>query len=169
MRVDGADYSVKLIDVSLEIRKIRVIPSISLVHEVTLEEGLVKWKSFIIPAGNLSLRKDHIFNGLVPKFLRHHWCLEAIKKHTMIDVTIANVVCKVFSQMCVASVWPYLPQSTTNKHEQNRRVVWWLYYVKWYELSHWVKVYLEVGLSHHANETLFSLARSWFNKHCCER
>ena len=51
-----------------------VSPSISLAHEVALKKGpaiypirRVECKSFIIPAGNPSLRKDNVFNGLVPK------------------------------------------------------------------------------------------------------
>jgi hypothetical protein len=43
-------------------------------HELALRKGpaiypnrRVECKSFIIPAGNPSLRKDNIFNGLVPK------------------------------------------------------------------------------------------------------
>ena len=71
---DDADYRVKLVDVSLKIRKVKVSPSISLAHEIALKKGpaiypirRVECKSFIIPAGNPSLRKDNVFNGLVPK------------------------------------------------------------------------------------------------------
>jgi hypothetical protein len=69
-----ADYRVKLIDAYFKIRKVKVNPSISMAHEIALKKGpaiypirRVECKSFIIPAGNPSLRKDNLFNGLVPK------------------------------------------------------------------------------------------------------
>ena len=72
---DDANYSVKLTDVSLKIRKVKVKPSISFAHEIALKKGpavypirRVECKSFIISAGNPSLRRDNnVFNGLVPK------------------------------------------------------------------------------------------------------
>ncbi|XP_028397218.1 uncharacterized protein F54H12.2-like [Dendronephthya gigantea] len=70
---DDADYRVKLMDVYLKIRKVKISPTISMAHEIALKKGpaiypirRVECKSFIIPAGN-PLRKDNIFNGLVPK------------------------------------------------------------------------------------------------------
>ena len=72
--VDDADHKVKLVDAYLKLRKVKVSPSISLAHEVALKKGpaiypirRVECKSFIIPTGNPSLRKDNVFNGLVPK------------------------------------------------------------------------------------------------------
>ena len=69
-----ADYRVKLTEVYLKIRKVKVNPSISIAHELALTKGpaiypvrRVECKSFIIPAGNPSLRKDNLYNGLVPK------------------------------------------------------------------------------------------------------
>ena len=69
-----ADYRVKLTEVYLKIRKVKVNPSISIAHELALKKGpaiypvrRVECKSFIIPAGNPSLRKDNLYNGLVPK------------------------------------------------------------------------------------------------------
>ena len=69
-----ADYRVKLTEVYLKIRKVKVSPSISIAHELALKKGpaiypvrRVECKSFIIPAGNPSLRKDNLYNGLVPK------------------------------------------------------------------------------------------------------
>ena len=60
-----ADYRMKLTEVYLKIRKVKVNPSISLAHELALKKGpaiypvrCVECKSFIIPAGNPSLRKD---------------------------------------------------------------------------------------------------------------
>ena len=67
----GADYRVKLTEAYLKIRKVKVSPSISIAHELALKKGpaiypmrRVECKTFIISAGNPSLRKD---NGLVPK------------------------------------------------------------------------------------------------------
>ena len=69
-----ADYRVKLMEVYLKIRKVKVNPSISIAHELALKKGpaiypvrRVECKSFIIPAGNPSLRKDNLYNGLVLK------------------------------------------------------------------------------------------------------
>ena len=69
-----ADYRVKLTEVYLKIRKVKINPSISIAHELALKKGpaiypvrRVECKSFIIPAANPSLRKDNLYNGLVPK------------------------------------------------------------------------------------------------------
>ncbi|CAB4012891.1 uncharacterized protein F54H12.2-like [Paramuricea clavata] len=71
---DDVDFRVKLTDAYLKIRKVKVSPSISVAHEITLKKGpaiypirRVECKSFIVSAGNPSLRKDNMFNGLVPK------------------------------------------------------------------------------------------------------
>jgi hypothetical protein len=71
---DDADFRVKLTDAYLKIRKVKVNPSISVAHEIELKKGpaiypirRVECKSFIVPAGNPSLRKDNLFNGMVPK------------------------------------------------------------------------------------------------------
>jgi hypothetical protein len=71
---DDVDYRVKLADAYLKIRKVKVNPSISVAHEIALKKGpaiypirRVECKSFIVPAGNPSLRKDNLFNGMVPK------------------------------------------------------------------------------------------------------
>ena len=68
------DYRVKLTEAYLKIRKVKVSPSISIAHELALKKGpaiypvrRVECKTFIISAGNLSLRKDNVYNGLVPK------------------------------------------------------------------------------------------------------
>lgn len=72
--VDDADFKVKMIEAYLKVRKVKVNPSVSLAHEVALKRGpafypirRVECKSFIIPAGNPSIRKDNIFSGLVPR------------------------------------------------------------------------------------------------------
>jgi hypothetical protein len=71
---NGADYRVKFTDAYLKTRKVKVKPSISVAHEIALKKGSaiypirrVECKSFIVPAGSPSLRKDNLFNGLVPK------------------------------------------------------------------------------------------------------
>ena len=71
--VDDADYRVKL-TVYLKIRKVKVSPSISVAHKLVLKKGpaiypvrRVECKTFIIAAGNPSLRKDNLYNGLVPE------------------------------------------------------------------------------------------------------
>jgi hypothetical protein len=73
---DDASFRVKLTDAYLKIRKVKVNPSIAVAHEVALKKGpaiypirRVECKSFIVPGGNPSLRKDNLFNGLVPKTL----------------------------------------------------------------------------------------------------
>ena len=64
----------KLTKAYLQIRKVKVSPNISIAHELALKKGpaiypirRVECKTFIISAGNPSLRKDNVFNGLVPK------------------------------------------------------------------------------------------------------
>jgi hypothetical protein len=71
---NDADFRVKLTDAYLKICKVKVNPSVSVAHEIALKKGpaiypicRVECKSFIVPAGNPSLRKDNLFNGLVPK------------------------------------------------------------------------------------------------------
>ena len=72
--VADADYRVKLTEAYLKIRKVKVSPSISIAYELALKKGpaiypvrRVECKTFIISAGNPSLRKDNLYNGLVPK------------------------------------------------------------------------------------------------------
>ena len=71
---DDANYRVKMTEAYLKLRKVQVSPTVSVANEETLKIGPaiypirgVECKSFIISAGNPSLRKDNIFNGLVPK------------------------------------------------------------------------------------------------------
>ena len=63
-------------DAYLKIHKGKLCPGVSVAHEIALKKGLatypvrcVECKSFIISAGNPSLRKDNIFNRLVPRSL----------------------------------------------------------------------------------------------------
>ena len=72
--IDYAAHKVKLTKAYLKVRKVKVSPSISIAHELALKKGpaiypvrRVECKAFIIPAGNPSLRKDNLYNGLVPK------------------------------------------------------------------------------------------------------
>ena len=69
--IDGAAHKVKLTEAYLKVRKVKVSPSVSIAHELALKKGpaiyLVECKTFIIPTGNPSLRKDNLYNGLVPK------------------------------------------------------------------------------------------------------
>ena len=72
--VANPDQKVKLTDAYLKLRKVKISPSVSVAHELALKKGPaiypirgVECKSFIAPARNPSLRKDNIFNGLVPK------------------------------------------------------------------------------------------------------
>ena len=71
---DGANHKVKLTGACLKIRKVKVSPSISVAHEITLKKAPASYPihrvactSFIIPAGNPSLTKDNVFNGLILK------------------------------------------------------------------------------------------------------
>ena len=72
--IDDAAHKVKLTEAYLKVRKVNVSPSVSIAHELALKKGpaiypvrRVECKTFIIPAGNPSLRKDNLYNGLVPK------------------------------------------------------------------------------------------------------
>ena len=72
--IDGAAHKVKLTEAYLKICKVKVSPSVSIAHELALKKGpaiypvrRVECKTFIIAAGNQSLRKDNLYNGLVPK------------------------------------------------------------------------------------------------------
>ena len=60
--------------VDLKVIKVKVSPSISIAHELSMKKGpaiypvrRVECKTFVIAAGNQSLRKDNLYNGLVPK------------------------------------------------------------------------------------------------------
>jgi hypothetical protein len=73
---DNSDFRVKLTDAYLKVRKVKVNPSIAVAHEIALKKGpaiypirRVECKSFTVPGGNPSLRKDNLFNGLVPRTL----------------------------------------------------------------------------------------------------
>ena len=72
--IDDAAHKVVLTEAYLKVRKVKVSPSVSIAHELALKKGpaiypvrRVECKTFIIPTGNPSLRKDNLYNGLVPK------------------------------------------------------------------------------------------------------
>ena len=63
--IDDAAHKVKLTEAYLKVRKVKVSPSVSIAHELALKKGAaiypvrrVECKTFIIAAGNPSLRKD---------------------------------------------------------------------------------------------------------------
>ena len=77
---NDANYRVKLADAYLKTRKVKVNPSIAVAHEVALKKGPaiypirhVECKSFIVPGGNPSLRKDNLFMALYQKHLFLDW------------------------------------------------------------------------------------------------
>ena len=72
--IDDAAHKVVLTEAYLKVRKVKVSPSVSIAHELALKKGpaiypvrRVECKTFIIPTKNPSLRKDNLYNGLVPK------------------------------------------------------------------------------------------------------
>ena len=65
---------VKLTDVILKVRKVRVSPTVSMGHELALKKMAaiypirrVECKTFVMPANMPSVRKDNIFTGNIPK------------------------------------------------------------------------------------------------------
>ena len=72
--IAGAAHKMKLTEAYLKVRKVKVSPSVSIAHELAYKKGpaiypvrRVECKTFIIPTGNPLLRKDNLYNGLVPK------------------------------------------------------------------------------------------------------
>ena len=65
---------VKLTDVILKVRKVRVSPTVSMGHELALKKMAaiypirrVECKTFVMPANIPNVRKDNIFTGNIPK------------------------------------------------------------------------------------------------------
>ena len=65
---------VKLTDVILKVRKVKVSPTVSMGHELALKKmpaiypiRRVECKTFVMPANIPSVRKDNIFTGNIPK------------------------------------------------------------------------------------------------------
>ena len=71
---DALNVRVKLTDVILKVRKVRVSPTVSMGHELALKKMAaiypirrVECKTFVMPGNMPSVRKDNIFTGNVPK------------------------------------------------------------------------------------------------------
>jgi len=69
----GAAYKVKIVDCKLQIRKVRLSPSIYLAHAKTFEKGNAKYpirrvvcKTFTVPRGNLDIVQESLFSGQLP-------------------------------------------------------------------------------------------------------
>ena len=67
---------VKIKDISLFVRKVKVHPSIQLGHLKALEQSTAKYpirrietKVFSIPKGNMTVNQDNLFLGQLPKRL----------------------------------------------------------------------------------------------------
>ncbi|XP_072050212.1 uncharacterized protein F54H12.2-like [Amphiura filiformis] len=67
-------YKVKIVGASLLVRRVTLNPGIVLAHAKALERGTAKYpvsrvqiKSFTIPAGDLSITKEGLFTGQIPK------------------------------------------------------------------------------------------------------
>ncbi len=71
---DSLNAKVKLTDVILKVRKVKVSPTISMAHELTLKKMAavypirrVECKTFVMAANIPNVRKDNIFTGIIPK------------------------------------------------------------------------------------------------------
>src|SRR6266516_3231525 len=71
--VAGATFKIKLHDVKLLVRKIKISPSIFVAHAKALEVGNCKYplrrvvtKSFTVPRGNLDFSQENVFSGQLP-------------------------------------------------------------------------------------------------------
>ena len=71
---DVLNAKVKLTDVILKVRKVRVSPTVSMGHELALKKMAaiypirrVECKTFVMPGNMPSVRKDNIFTGNIPK------------------------------------------------------------------------------------------------------
>jgi hypothetical protein len=71
---DGnTQYKVHIVDASLFVRRVALTPSVAIAHTKALERGTAKYpinkvdcKVYSIPAGNLSIIEEDIFNGRTP-------------------------------------------------------------------------------------------------------
>ena len=71
---NSLNAKVKLTDVILKVRKVRVSPTVSMGHELALKKMAaiypirrVECKTFVMPGNIPSVRKDNIFTGNIPK------------------------------------------------------------------------------------------------------
>lgn len=74
--VQDANYKVKIVGASILMRRVTLNPTISLAHAKAIEIGTAKYpvsrvelKSFTIPQGDLSVTKEGLFTGQLPKRL----------------------------------------------------------------------------------------------------
>src|SRR6267154_215520 len=74
--VAQASFKIKLHDVKLLIRKIKISPSVFIAHAKALEVGNAKYpirrvicKTFTIPRGNLDFSQENLFSGQLPSRL----------------------------------------------------------------------------------------------------
>ena len=80
---NAINAKVKLTDVILKVRKVRVSQSVSVAHELALKRmpaiypiRRVECKAFVVPGNIPSIRKDNIFTGTIPKsFVFFSWML----------------------------------------------------------------------------------------------
>ncbi|KAK7500205.1 hypothetical protein BaRGS_00008428 [Batillaria attramentaria] len=73
---DAAAFKVRLLDVSLFVRKVKVAPSVQMAHSLALEKGTAKYpmqravtKIFAVPQGNMQIQKENMFLGQLPRRL----------------------------------------------------------------------------------------------------
>ncbi|XP_072021487.1 uncharacterized protein F54H12.2-like [Amphiura filiformis] len=69
-----AGYKVKILDAILHVRKAKLNPGVALAHAKGLERATAKYpvsrvlvKTFTVPAGDLSITKENVFLGQLPK------------------------------------------------------------------------------------------------------
>ena len=113
--VDDVDYRVKLTESYL---KIRNCSSISIAQELALKKGpaiypvrRVECNTFIIVAGNPSLRKDNLYNELEPKMSCSEW---STVQHSMESTRKTLTTLKALPTPSLAS-WLQLSYAAANR------------------------------------------------------
>ena len=71
---DGANYKIKINDVKLMVRKVRLSPEVRMAHTKALQTSPVKYpinrvemKTFVVPRGTMTSTKENLFLGQLPK------------------------------------------------------------------------------------------------------
>ncbi len=71
---DSLNVKVKLTDVILKVRKVKVSPTVTMAHELALKKMAaiypirrVECKTFVMAANIPNVRKDNVFTGIIPK------------------------------------------------------------------------------------------------------
>ena len=71
---DGAAFKVRILEAMLHVRQVKVSPTVALAHAKALEKTTAKYpvtrvliKSFTIPQGDLSVSRENVFLGQLPK------------------------------------------------------------------------------------------------------